>query len=54
MPLDGARSLSPCFFLFWVSGDSRQFPGARSSLHPVAGLEDAFDEFFFFFASARI
>ena len=32
------------FFLFWVFGESRQFPGAPSSLRFVAGLEDVLDE----------
>ena len=36
--------LSLFLFLFWVFGESRQFPGAGSSLRSGAGLEDVLDE----------
>ena len=40
----GSRLLSLFLSLFWVFGDSRQFPGASSWLRSVAGLDDAVDE----------
>ena len=40
-----ARLISLFFFLFRFFGESRQFPGARSSPRSVSGLEDAVDEY---------